>query len=241
MKERIFKYISIAVVLLIAIAFVAKFGGPAILRAYVEIGMGDCEKLPILCLSPETEITDPPINEGYLAELLKYKFIDMQAHLPTGFSVAKEGVAGIHYRKKQASYGKDKGAIIYLLYEKPDFFISLFPQVKKQGTEDNYEFVARIMYAKTNNINNLTDTFFAIAKTIFTPNLGDQKNIKMVKFTINDKRGFITYNLSALENYFDCNIIDRQGDFFKIYIKDKSAALDLNKVLTIVSTVNRVT
>jgi len=42
--------------------------------------------------------------------------------------------------------------------------------------------------------------------------------------------------LAKADNYFDCNIINNAGDFFKIYIKDKGASLDLDKVVAIIST-----
>jgi hypothetical protein len=75
-------------------------------------------------------------------------------------------------------------------------------------------------------------------KGIFTPDLGNQKDVKMAQFTVLDKRGFINYNLTGPDHYFDCNIFNTNQDFFKIYIKDKGASLDLDKVLTIISTVN---
>jgi hypothetical protein len=128
---------------------------------------------------------------------------------------------------------------IYVLYEPPDFFIDLFPQLKKQGISDNYGFIKRIMFAKSKEVKNLTDTFFMIMKGIFTPDLGDQKNVRMVEFKLADKKGFINYNLGKPDNYFDCNVISNAGDFFKIYIKDKGATLDLNQVLAIISMANK--
>lgn len=90
----------------------------------------------------------------------------------------------------------------------------------------------------------------------------------MTQFRLNGKRGFINYNLGdqsgiasspqpaasvakqsprndgqglyAPVNYFDCNIIDDQGGFFKIYIKDDGARLDLNRVLAIISTAEKI-
>ena len=228
--------IAIVILLLPCLTFVAKFSGPALLRQYVELGIGNCQKIPIICLSPETEIINPVINKRYLAEALERKFPDMQLRIPKDFVVVKEHVTKIYYKKHPR---KHRGATIYLLYEPPNFFVNLFPQAKKQGIENDYQFISRVMSAKISDINNLTDMFFVITKTIFTPNLGGQKNVKIVKFTINDKKGFITYNLSRKENYFDCNIANDQGDFFKIYIKDKTAMLDLDKVLAIISTLKK--
>ena len=123
-----------------------------------------------------------------------------------------------------------------MVYQKPKFFINLFPQVKKQGVENNYDFLTRTMNAKVKDIDNVTDAFFVIMKSIFTPNLGDQKNIKMVQFESLGKKGFITYNLNPEENYFDCDVVSSDDTFVKIYIKDKGRALDLDKVIAIIST-----
>ena len=118
------------------------------------------------------------------------------------------------------------------------------------------------MYAGIKGITNFTDLFFIIIKGIFTPDLGDQKGVLMTQFRMSGKRGFINYNLSGQDkialsapaalprndghklyapvNYFDCNIIDDQDGFFKIYIKDAGARLDLNRVLAIISTANKI-
>ena len=95
------------------------------------------------------------------------------------------------------------------------------------------------MSAKINEVKTLNDAFFIIMKGIFTPDLGDQTKVKMARFVTNDKKGFINYNLSKKENFFDCNIFDEEKNFFKIYIKDRRAALDLEKVFTIISTVKK--
>jgi len=60
-------------------------------------------------------------------------------------------------------------------------------------------------------------------KGIFTPDLGRQENVKMAQFKVASKRGFINYNLGQPDNYFDCNVFNEKGVFFKIYIKDKGA------------------
>ena len=91
------------------------------------------------------------------------------------------------------------------------------------------------MLANLDKIDSVTDAFFVIMKGIFTPDLGDQANVKMVEFAIGGKKGFINYNI--FNTAFDCNVISERGDFFKVYIKDKEATLNLSKVLAIVSTI----
>lgn len=231
------KYILRAVVFLLCLLFVLKFAKATILRLYVETGIGSCKKNPVFCQSPEEEIINPGINKEYLNGLIAYNLSEgINISAPKGLRVVKEKITKVYYKKNKR---KTNGSAIYLLYKKPDFFVGLFPKLKKKGMVDDYEFLKYTMYAKLKDISNLEDAFFVIMKAIFIPDLGDQKNIKMVKFNGSDKKGFINYNLSPLENYFDCNIIDSQGNFFKIYIKDKEANLDLDKVFTIISTLNK--
>jgi len=234
-KGKLGKYISLAIFLLLAILFIAKFGGPSILRLYVETGIGTCQKIPILCMAPKEEILNPNINKDYILELLTYKFPKMSISVPRGFAVSQERITKVYYKKRR----KDNDTIIYLLYEEPNFFVNLFPQVNKHGLKDDYQFIRHTMYADLKNIKNLTDTFFVIMKSIFTPDVGDQNNLKMAQFSLPQRKGFINYNLSKTGNYFDCNVIDNQGNFFKIYIRDKEAVLDLDKVMTIISTAAR--
>lgn len=233
MKKRALKYILIAVVLSSALLFVAKFGGPALLKAYVKTGIGNCWTMPLFCFVPEKEIMNPHIDKTYIQELLPYAFPGIEISIPKGFTVIKGKITKVYYKKRKFDA---KSPVIYLLYQKPKFFVNLFPQVKKQGVESNYNFVTRTMTAKVQDINNITDAFFVIMKSIFTPNIGDQANIKMVKFESADNKGFITYDLSPSGNYFDCDVISSDDTFFKIYIKDKGATLDLDKVLAIIST-----
>ena len=235
MKKNIYgKYITIVIIFLFALVFVVKFAGQSILRLYIEAGIGSCLKIPILCMTPQEEIINPAINKEYSLELLPYDFPKMTICLPKGFAVVQEGIKKIYYKKRKYQHS---GAVIYLLREEPNFFLNLFPQLNKQGIIDDYEFIKRTMYVKLKDVKSLTDAFFVIMKGIFTPDLGEQKNVEMAQFRIADKKGFINYTLSHSENYFDCNIIDAGNSFFKIYIKDKGATLDLNKVLTIISTV----
>ncbi len=236
MKDRTLKRVSVAVALLSAVMFLATFGKSAILRSYIDIGIGSCQKIPILCKAPEKEIVNPPINKEFLVQLLPYNFPSIAIFLPKGFSVVKGEINKMYYKKWRPAH---RGGVAYLLYQRPDFFIGLFPHLKKQGVKDDYEFVSRTMSARSSKITSVTDAFFTIMKSIFTPDLGDQRSVVMVKFASGGKKGFINYNLGPRGNYFDCNIIDRGGNFFKIYIKDQAAELDLDKVFAIISTVNK--
>lgn len=236
-KRHLFgKLILITVLLLLGILFVAKFGGPSLLKMYIENGVGSCEKIPILCMQPEKEIIGLGVNKEYLAELTPYKSPKMSLAMPKGFSIVQETIKKVYYKKGKHKYA---GSVIYLLYTEPKFFINLYPQLTKQGITDNYEFIKRTMFTRLTDIKNLTDTFFVIMKGIFIPDLGELKNVKMAQFVMSDKRSFINYNLAYPDNYFDCNIIDKDGNFFKIYIKDKGARLNLDKALTIISTVTK--
>lgn len=234
MKAATNKIILIIFILIACIAFVVKFAGPMLLRTYVAAGMGGCQNQPIFCISPGQEIISEHIDKDYLAGLERYKFPKMEIYAPKEFMVIKEQISKIYYKKSRR---EEKGSVIYLLYEKPNFFVDLFPQLYKQGIKNDYEFIEHTMYAKVSDIKNLTDAFFVIMKSVFTPDLGDQSNLKMIQFKIADKRGFISYNLAKSGNYFDCNITDRLGDFFKVYIKDKDASLGLDKALAIISTI----
>jgi len=236
MKTKTIKFITSAILLVLAVLFLVKFGGASLLKAYVQIGVGDCQKIPVLCLAPDTEITNPAIDRSYQNQLILYKFPKMQIYLPKGFNVVQEEIKEFYYTKGLRKYS---GPVIYMFYQKPGYFIKLFPQVEKLGIATNYVFIGRTMYAQAAKIKNLSDTFFAILKTIFTPNLGDQKNIKMAKFFLSEHKGYITYNLGLKENYFACDVIDSEDGYFKIYIKDKDGALDLGKVFAIVSTAKK--
>ncbi|MDD5156188.1 MAG: hypothetical protein PHF11_06900 [Candidatus Omnitrophica bacterium] len=234
-KNKLVKYACVGISLLLAVFFIARFGAPSILRLYVEVGIGTCQKIPALCIVPTEDITDPDINTGYVSGLLPYSFPKMDISVPRGFAVNLERITKVYYKKRH----KGRGAIIYLLSEGPDFFIKLFPPMKKQGIKDDYEFIKRVAYADLHNIKNLTDAFFVIMKSIFTPDMGNQKDLKIAQLTMPHKRGFLSYTLSASGNYFNCDLIDDKGYFFKIYIRDTTAALDRDKVLAMISTIER--
>jgi hypothetical protein len=236
MKNKAPRITSIITVFIFVSAFVVKFGGPNILRLYIETGIGDCKKIPILCMMPQEKITHTDINKEYLSELIHYSFPKIGIYVPRGFSVVEENIKKVYYKKWKRKYAR---AVIYLLYEEPDFFVNLFPKLKTIGVDNDYEFLKRVMNARITDVKTVTDAFFVIIKGVFIPDLGNQENVKMAHFSIGDKKGFINYSLSNSDNYFDCNVFNQERDYFKIYIKDVGARLDLNKVLMLISTVNK--
>ncbi|MDD5097143.1 MAG: hypothetical protein PHU59_01465 [Candidatus Omnitrophica bacterium] len=230
------KFIINLLVFCLAIAFVIKFGGPNILRQYIAYGIGECKNIPILCMQPEEKLFAPVINPEYLTTLVLQKFPRMSISAPKGFTLVQELVKKVYYKKRHAN----NQAVIYLLRQDPFAFIKLYPDVRKQGVKDNYEFIRRLQNANLGKIKNITDAFFVIMKSVFTPDIGNQGSAKMIRFTINDKSGYINYTLTQSNNYFDCNLLDADDNFFKVYIKDTSAQLDLNKVYAILSTIKPV-
>jgi len=238
MNKNTFKNFSLTViVLLLGVIFIINFGGPAILKSYIKAGIGDCQAIPILCMAPDEKIIKPAVKETCSVELFPRNDLPkISVCVPKGFTVVEERITKVYYKKAKR---KNYDAVVYLLYEKPHFFIGLFPQLKKQGVYNDYEFIKRIMFAKFYDINTLTDAFFVIMKGIFIPNLGNQNNAKMIQFRIDDKHGFLNYNLAKSENYFDCDIFNKDGDFFKVYIKDKNAALDLDTVFSVIASIKK--
>jgi len=238
-KHFLSKFFLITVFLVLALAFIVKFGGPPLLRSYIEAGIGTCETIPILCMAPQGTIINPPVTEICLISLLPANDLPkLSICVPKNFTVVQEKVTKIYYKKrnkKQKLYDN----VIYLLYEKPGFFTGLFPQLKPLGITDDYEFIKRAMFAKTSNVNTLVDAFFVIIKGIFIPDMGKQENVKMSQFTIQDKYGFINYNLAKSDNYFDCNFFNKEGEYFKIYIRDKDAKLNLETIFAIISTAKK--
>lgn len=235
MKNALIKFLLNAIVLGLACAFVIKFAAPQILRAYIQIGIGDCSKIPILCLAPQEPLVLLAIDKNYAQELIPLEFPKTRISAPKGFKVVQELVKKPYYKKKRP---RNAESVIYILHQPAGFFINLFPQVKQVGIKDNYEFMYSLMSARQAEINNLKDAFFVILKSIFTPDLGDQRTAKMIQFKSEEKNYFINYNLSGPVNFFDCSIITESGDFFKVYIKDTGKVLDLNKAFTIASGIN---
>ena len=231
-SKRFAKYLSRTIIFIIAVAFVIKFAGSSILRQYISFCIGDCKAIPILCMQPEEGIFAPKINNEYLATLVPQSFPKMSISVPKGFTLVQELIKKTYYKKRHPN----NKAVIYLLPQKPNDFIKLYPDVQKQGVRDNHEFIRRLMNASLNKLNNITDAFFIIMKSIFTPDIGNQKIAKMIRFQIEDKSGFINYTMAGPDNYFDCNVLDSKGNFFKVYIKDIGRRLDLNNVFAIIST-----
>jgi hypothetical protein len=216
---------------------VARFGGPKLLKSYIETGIGPCRKIPILCKVPGEKIDNPSIDRKLLLDMLPYKLHQMVVFLPKRFDVQQETVKKVYYKKWAK---KNKGSIIYILCKNPGFFINIFPDLKKKDIGTNYEFLKKTMYANLDNLKNVTDAFFVIMKSIFIPDLGNQDSARMAEFKNANLKGFINYNLTKEGNYFDCNITDEKDVFFKIYIKDKTRQLDLEKVKLVTSTVKAI-
>jgi len=234
-NRSIVKFLSLSITLVICLAFVIKFAGGNLLKQYISYGIGDCSNIPILCMEPEGKIIQPEdASQDYILELVQQEFPRMVISCPKGFAIVQELIIRPFYKKNK---WLDKGASIYLLHQEPGAFLRLYPDVKKQGVKDNYEFMRRLSSANLSKVKNITDAFFVIMKSVFTPDIGNQKIVKMIKFRMDNKRGFINYNLSQPDNYFDCNIIDSRDNFYKVYIKDRGAKLDLNKVYAIISTI----
>jgi hypothetical protein len=233
MKEKFLKAITIAAVLLAALAYLIKFGGPTLLRQYIVMGVGNCQKIPVLCLLPGEEVMKPQVTKDLAKDYITYKFPTMSIAAPKGFSVVQEMIKKYYYKKKVK---QSTDSIIYVLHEEKGFFIELFPEAKKAGISNNYEFIKRAMRALPPDIKTFPDAFFVIMKSIFIPDVGDQKKATMAQFRMGDKRGFITYNLSKTDNYFSCDIVTGSGAYFKVYIKDKGAKLELKQVFAIIST-----
>jgi len=230
--KRFSKIFSRLILLVIALAFIIKFGGPSILRLYISYGIGDCKTTPILCRQPEEKVFTPQIDDLYLETLIKHVFPRMQISVPKGFNLVQELIKKPYYKKRRAN----NQAVIYLLIQEPGAFIKLYPDVQKQGISNNYEFIRRLMYAQSDQVNNITDAFFVIMKSVFTPDIGNQSTAKMIRFKLPQQKGFINYSMAKPDNYFDCNVFDADGNFFKVYIKDIGASLDLNNVFAIIST-----
>ena len=218
---------------MLALAYVIKLSGPAILRLYIETGIGNCQKIPILCMQPTEKINKTEVNKQYVSGFITQDFLKVSISVPKGFAVVNELVKRPYYKK----WGrKTVMPVIHIIYEEPNFFTKLYPQVKRFGIKDNYDFIKRTMFASEKDMKNIPDAFFVIMKSIFIPDLGDQTKAKMEKFEVADKKGFINYNITGKGNYFNCNAFDSKGALFAIYIKDADATLDMDKVLAIVST-----
>lgn len=229
----IFSYLLI---IILALLFVIKFAGERFLKMYIEAGVGNCKNVPVLCMEPEKNTLYPSVDEDYInTQLIAYQFPKIKIKLPNGFNVVQELKKKIYYKRHEDEMGDFP--IVYLLHQDPGFFLSLYPQLKKEGINDNYDFIKKMMETRLDKMRGLTDAFFIIMKGIFTPNLGNEKNLTTISFQLKDLKGFINYNLQEEANFFDCDIINSNDDFFKVYIKDKNKVLDLDKLFSVISTV----
>ncbi|MDD5465330.1 MAG: hypothetical protein PHP73_03195 [Candidatus Omnitrophica bacterium] len=234
--KRFTKYLVSTVALGLSAAFVIKFAGPNILRQYISYGIGNCKNIPILCMQPQDYSFKPEINKEYLDTLIPQNFPKMSVSVPKGFTLVQELIKRVYYKKNHFNNHTNNRAVIYLLFQEPGAFIKLYPEVRKQGIRDNAEFLRRLTHANLDQLNNLTDAFFVIMKSVFTPDIGNQSTAKMIKFELGNIRGFINYSMAKPDNYFDCDVLDEKDNFFKVYIKDAGARLDLNNVFAIIST-----
>ena len=102
MRQAAIKRISSIIAFLIGIDFVAKFAGPALLRTYVETGIGSCRKIPIFCMAPDDRIITPgPMDKDYTIELIPYRFPKMSISVPRGFRVVQEEIKRNYYKRKK--------------------------------------------------------------------------------------------------------------------------------------------
>lgn len=232
-KDRFIKSITITIFILASIALVIKFQGPLFLRMYIRFGVGDCAKIPILCMTPGERVISESLDHQEREDFIVHDFPNMSIRVPRGFTVVQREIKRVYYKKNKHI---GKGAIIYLLYREPGSFMSLYPQLKGSGVDSDYEFFRRLMFADERKIKSINDAFFVIMKGIFTPDLGDQREVRMAALNLEELSGYINYNIEGDQNYYDCNIFDSQGNYFKIYIRDTKAMLDLDKVLAIIST-----
>lgn len=219
-----------------AVLYIAHFAGPKILRMYVHAGIGFIHRQPIFGMKPSDASVPLEINEEYLTELKPYKFSDVSISLPKEYRVV-QGTEEKSYYKKYTK--KSSGAVVYLLYQPPHYFVDSFPDIKEKGVTDDYTFVKKTMQSDADIIRNVTDAFFVVMKSLFTPDLGNQKNLCMISFEGHGKKGFISFNLGETEYAFVCDVFDSGNNYFKIFLRDKSRKMDLRKIFTIISTVRK--
>jgi hypothetical protein len=234
MKKRFLIGFLILIFLFLSLVLIIKIKGSSLLRLYIESGIGACSKIPVLCMTPQGPSLDFGVDREFRQTLIPQRFTRLQVSIPKGFDIVQETVKRAYYKRRRFQGNEP---IIYILHQEKDFFVNLFPDLKRSGITNDYEFMRRLKSANIENMNGISDAFFVIMKSIFTPDVGNQRDAKMIEFRVADKHGFMIYNLSGEVNYFDCDIFNRTGGYFKLYIKDKGAKLDLGKVMTIISTI----
>jgi len=238
-KDRFIKYSLVVFIMIGAGYLAAKVSGPVLLKVYVGFGIGDCKNVPILCVFTSENIVNPYIDEGYVRTLKRQDIGNVKVSVPSGISTKYEEIKRFNYRKGRKVNDRltISGSSMFIFCKSKNFFTGLFPQLKEIGISSDLDFISRVMSGNFEHMNNLTDAFFVIMKGIFTPDLGDQKSAKIIRFSSLGKNGFISYNQTPQGNYYDCNVVDEQGIFFKLYMRDKRKKLDLDKVFAIMSTV----
>lgn len=236
MKNRLIKFSLRFIIMAVAIVLIVYFYEPSLLRLYIKTGIGDCQQIPLFCITPEKTLNLGSLDKKFISTLIPYDFPQMKISLPSGFDVVQETIKKYYYKRKKTS---EINSIAYTLYQPQQYFTNLFPQISSDRIKDNYEFIRRLEYATFNDTKTIIDAFFIILKGIFTPDLGDQQTVKIIEFYLPDRKGFINYNQSQTYSYFDCNVIDKKGNFFKIYIRDTRSKLNLNKVFAIISTLKK--
>jgi len=231
-KQRVVSTVLGVLVCILAFVGVIYFQGGRLIQIYISSGIGNCQKIPILCRQPSEELSlsTVALRSG---DVIPQRFDRVSLSVPKGFAVVQETVQRVYYKKQK---DKARGNTIYVLRESPGYFPLLFPQLAKKQITTNYEFIRRIMYAKLTEVRDLTDAFFVIMKGIFIPDIGDQRKARMVSFTQLDKKGFLTYSQRQKQQFFDCNCVDAQDNFYKLYIKDASGRMVLDDVLAVIAT-----
>lgn len=232
-KAPLLTFLPLALVLLAAVLFIIKFAGPSILKLYIQAGIGDCKKIPLLCMVPQERLDKIAIDKEAIGEFTPHDFSKMSVAVPQGFAVVQETVTKVYYKRR---WPKQIGPVIYFLCQEPNFFTDLYPQMKARGIKNDYEFIKRVMFTRFSDIKVIDDAFFVVLKGIFLPDLGNQATVKMAEFSLQDKKGFISYNLTKQGNFFACDLVADNGYYFKMYIKDKESKLSLEKVFSIIST-----
>ncbi len=231
MRNKLIKYALIAALLALGVIFVAKNFGSEVLKSYVTYTIGGCDKNPLLCARPSQVLDTSAFICPDSADFLPYRFDKVSIKVPKGFKVVNEKVIKVYYKRRASRYNE---AAVYIFSQQPGFFVDLFPQLKKGLVVSDYDFISRVMNADLNRTANVDDVFFVITKSIFIPCMGSQKNLKITSFERGGRKGFIVYNMDPGDNYFDCDFVDRNLSFYKIYIRDKGARLDLNDVFAII-------
>ena len=61
-KHRVLKFIVLFVFVVCAGALLVRRGGPPLLRAYVEAGLGNCHQQAIFCIAPHEEVSSAAVD-----------------------------------------------------------------------------------------------------------------------------------------------------------------------------------